>query len=161
MPASATQLARVGGLLRGAPLWGLELEPRYRVLAATVEPDPAAHPDGDVPDRRLQLVFYPVGSIRARLEHRPVGQRPVVEMFTVEQLPAVVEAFEGARAVGDPFDAPEPDWPGPHSLEGVSNAPDGHTHRLLLTLERNDRRLGLLATFDEVTARRPDGSEVA
>jgi len=39
-----TGLATLGAVVEGARCWGIELDPRYRVLAVTIEPDPLRTP---------------------------------------------------------------------------------------------------------------------
>jgi hypothetical protein len=142
-------------VLDGAALWGLELDTRYRVLAATFEPIPERHPEGEAEDRRLQVLMFPVSTILASLREQVDG-RMVVRRFTTEQLLDVVSAFDGAT-VGSPlFGRPEPrpgEWAPEWSLEGRSTAPDGTGRTVLVGLQAGGLSLDLFARFDEVEVR--------
>lgn len=164
MPTTPTDLESLDASLRGARLLGLELDVEYRVLAATVEgldghrsPGLAPAPDED---RRRQVVWFPVGEVRAILR-RVVDGRGRVEQFGPDQLLAVVERL-GTPTLGGPlFDGPAPPpqaWQPEPSFEGRSQAADGWAHRLTLALDGDDREhLLVTATFDDVELRRPDG----
>jgi len=146
-------------VLDGAACWGAELDTTYRVLGVTVEPSASAHPDGDVEDRRLQLVLHPCSEVSARLVHE--GQ--TVEQFTVEQLVAVVDRFDGALLRAPVVTADPPPMAGELSLHGAAkvNVIDGRTHAAQLYLAGDDRTLTLRVTYDEAELRRPDGSTIA
>lgn len=146
-------------VLDGATCWGAELDTTYRVLAATVEPLPARHPDGDVADRRLQLVLHPCSEVAARLVH----DRTAIEQFPVEQLVHVVDRLDGPVLSAPVVTADAPPLTGDLSLEGAAKpiVQDGRTHAALFELEGGDRRLTLRVTYDEAELRRPDGSTVA
>lgn len=150
-------VAHVEQVVAGATCWGAELEPRFRVLAVTLDPVPGTHPDGPVDDTRLQLVMHPCAWIQARLV-RDDGERRVVEAFTLEQLVAVVDRLGGARIEGPVLDQGHGPLQGPLSLEGRSETGDGTTHEALLRLSGATRRLELRVTCDVVELRRPDGS---
>lgn len=159
----AQQLA-LERILDGARLWGLELEPRYRVLAATVEPTPERHPQGEVDDRRLQVLFFPVSTLLASLRRVGGDTDGQVETFTVEQLLDVVTALDGPEVTEAVFGRPEPvagEWGPAWSLEGRSNAPDGRLRSLRLSVRGEDRSLGVYARFDDVEVRDADGDPVA
>lgn len=150
----------VAATLDGASLWGLELETRYRVLAATLEPPADQHPRGAVDDRRLQVLFHPVHTILASLRRRADGQ---VEAFTVDQLVDVAQAL-GGSPVRVRFDDPEPapgEWGPAWSLEGRARTDDGRAHSVTLQLEdAADRILRVYATFDGYEVRDPSGQAV-
>lgn len=152
----------VDEVLDGAVCWGAELDTTYRVLALTIEPTAAAHPDGDVEDRRLQLVLHPCSEVAARLVHDGPSGR-VVEQFTVEQLVAVVDRLDGPVLHAPAVTADPPPLVGELSLEGAARATvmDGRRHAAKFVLEGAGRVLTLRATYDEVELRRPDGSTVA
>lgn len=143
-------------VLVGATCWGAELDTRYRVLAVTVEPDPAAHPDGAVDDGRLQLVLHPCSHVQARLLHRG----STVERFDVGQLVHVVDRLDGPTITGPVVTGGGPPLAGELSLEGRADVTDGQAHTARLTLTGADRELTLRVTFDEAELRRPDGSVV-
>ena len=143
----------------GATCWGAELDTTYRVLALTVEPVAARHPDGEVEDRRLQLVLHPCSEVAARLVH--AGS--TLERFEVAQLVAVVDRLDGPTLSAPVVTADPPPLQGELSLEGAARVTvaDGRRHAALVHLVGADRELVLRATYDEAELRRPDGSTVA
>jgi len=150
-------LDAVARLVDGARCWGIELEPRYRVLAVTVEPDPLRSA-GVVGEH--QLLCFPVSTLLVTVT-RPLetadGPRTAVVTFGLEDLTAVSERFAGATVTGSPFGHPEPrpgTWGPQHSLEGRTSAADGTRRTLLLELDEPDgARLRLFARFDDVELR--------
>lgn len=163
MTADRAVLKALERVLDGAALWGLELDTRYRVLAATVEPSSGRHPYGPVPDRRLQLLLYPCSKILASLRSAP-GDGHTLETFEVDQLLEVVESFNGATLSLPLFDLPEPtpgEWGPEPSLQGASNTGDGTAHSLRLSLDGpGGRRFAFYASFDDVRVRDPNGRDV-
>jgi hypothetical protein len=147
----------VARLVEGARCWGIELEPRYRVLAVTIEPDPLRSA-GVVGEH--QLLCFPVSTLLVTVT-RPVdtdeGPRTAVVTFGLEELTAVSERFAGATVGSTPFGQPEPrpgTWGPQHSLEGRTSAADGTRRTLLLELDEPDgARLRLFARFDDVELR--------
>lgn len=146
-------------VLDGATCWGVELDTTYRVLAATVEPLADRHPDGEVDDRRLQLVLHPCSEVAARLLH----DGSTVEQFTVEQLVMVVDRLDGPALHAPVVTADPPPLSGELSLEGAAklNVLDGRRHAALFELAGADRTLVLRVSYDEAELRRPDGSTIA
>ena len=146
-------------VLDGARCWGAELDTTYRVLAVTVEPLPERHPDGDVPDGRLQLLLHPCSDVAARLVH----DGRTVERFGVEQLVVVVDRLDGPTLHAPVVSADPPPLTGELSLEGAANATvmDGRTHAARFELVGEERTLVLRVTYDEAELRRPDGSSVS
>ena len=145
-------------LLASAPVWGAEIDIRFRVLALTVEPDPDAHPTPDADDRRLQVLLYPVSAVAASLVEA-TADGPVVRQFAEDQLPDVVALFDGATTTGDPL-PPRPAELDPLSprlsMRGQASVGDGIRHHLHLHLEADDLALDLWASFDEAEVRGPD-----
>lgn len=145
-------------LLGSGPVWGAEIDTRFRVLALTVEPSTEAHPDPAADERRLQVLLHPVSTVAASLvEHTPEGA--VVRRFDETQLPDVVSAFDGAVTTTDPLpgrpvdlDAVAPRL----SMRGQASVGDGVTDHLHLHLVADDLSLDLWASFDEVEVRGPD-----
>lgn len=164
MAATDVDIARVNALLDGARLWGMELDTRYRVLALTVEVEPARHPDGAGDDLRLQLVVHPVSTVTASLVRVDDDGRATIERFDEGQLPLVVDRMDGPHLTRPVLDGPPPDpqrWAPELSLEGASTALDGRAHHLEVAVGGEDgRRLRLAAWFDDLDVRRPDASEV-
>lgn len=146
-------------VLDGATCWGAELDTTYRVLAVTVEPRADRHPDGEVDDRRLQLLLHPCSEVAARLVHDDTA----IEQFTVDQLVQVVDRLDGPALSAPVVTADVPPLSGELSLEGAAQPTvwDGRTHTALFDLVGAERRLSLRVTYDEVELRRPDGSTVA
>jgi hypothetical protein len=147
----------IGDVVTGARCWGIELDPRYRVLAVTVEPDPLRAPG--TPGEH-QLLCFPVSVLLVTVT-RPLvedgAQRTAVVTFDLEQLTAVSERFGGAVIGTSPFGHPEPrpgTWGPRHSLEGRTSAADGTRATLTLDLRTEDgARLRLFARFDDVELR--------
>lgn len=146
-------------VLDGATCWGAELDTTYRVLAVTVEPHPDRHPDGEVEDRRLQLLLHPCSEVAARLVH----DSATIEQFTVDQLVQVVDRLDGPTLEAPVITADAPPLSGDLSLEGAAQPTvwDGRRHAALFQLTGAERRLTLRVTYDEAELRRPDGSTVA
>ena len=144
-------------VVTGARCWGIELDPRYRVLAVTVEPDPLRAP-GTAGEQ--QLLCFPVSVLLVAVT-RPVvedGQaRTALVTFDLEQLTAVSERFAGASIDEPPFGRPEPrpgTWGPRYSLEGRTSAADGTRRTLHLDLATEDgSRLRLFARFDDAELR--------
>lgn len=167
MPTDRTVLETIDGCLDDARLWGLELNPRYRVLAATVEPRPERHPRPEADDPRLQALLYPVAVIAACLRRHTRTGEVHVETFEIDQLVDVVDSFGGSRLEAPILTASErrlvSSVPGTAelSLEGRSQAGDGDTHLLRVHLEADGgRRFDLEATFDEVLLNDAAGQEI-
>ncbi|MFN2556652.1 MAG: hypothetical protein ABR592_07225 [Nitriliruptorales bacterium] len=144
--------------LDGARLWGLELDLRYRVAAATFETRPDRHPLGSAEDSRLQLLLYPVGRVVGAL-HERADEPP--RPFPIERLVEVVSSFAGPTVTAPLFDAPEPDLGPTPSFAGTSSARDGWAHRFTVVLHGPQGRLLVITlTFDDMRVRTPAGEEV-
>jgi hypothetical protein len=147
-------------VLDGAALWGLELDPRFRVLAATFEPTPARYPWPSTDDRRIQVLCFPVSTILGVMR-RQLPTTTELLSFTEQQLVDIVAAFDGAPVAAPLFAQPEPRpglWGPRFSLEGRSTAPDGTRTTLTLLLTHEDLELRLFARFDDVALRGPEGA---
>jgi len=150
-------LHAIGDVISGARCWGIELDPRYRVLAVTVEPDPLRAP-GTAGEH--QLLCFPTSVVLVAVT-RPVVEdgeaRTALMTFELDQLTPVSERFAGATIDGDPFGGPEPrpgTWGPRYSLEGRTSAADGTRATLTLDLATEDgSRLRLFARFDDVELR--------
>lgn len=159
----SVDLAALEAVLDGAALWGLELDPRFRVLAATFEPTAERYPWGETDDRRVQLLCFPVSTILGSFR-RNLPLETELLSFTEAQLVDVVEAFGGAPVAAPLFAQPEPRpglWGPRFSLEGRSSAPDGIRTTLTIAIAHEDLTLHLFARFDEVQLKAPDGTELA
>lgn len=150
-------LAALSEVVTGARCWGIELDPRYRVLAVTIEPDPLRTP-GTAGEH--QLLCFPVSVLLVTVT-RPVSEdgqdRTALVTFDLEQLTAVSERFAGAAIAPEPFGQPEPrpgTWGPQYSLEGRTSAADGTRATLTLELTTEDgSRLRLFARFDDIELR--------
>lgn len=150
-------------VIDGAALWGLELDPRFRVLAATLEPSPQRYPWGETDDRRVQMLCFPVSTILGSFRRNLPTETELLS-FTEAQLVDVVAAFDGARVAAPMFGRPEPRpglWGPRFSLEGRSSAPDGTSKTLTIALAHQDLTLHLFARFDEVELKTADGTALA
>lgn len=156
-PEPGLEISSLRELLRAGPIWGAEIDTRFRVLALTVEPAPDRHPDPDAEDRRLQVLLYPVATVAAALvQHDDDG--PTVLRFEESQLPDVVAALEGPVPSGDPIPEVHPDLDAIAdrlSLRGQATVGDGILHHLHLVLRADDLSLELWASFDEAEVRPP------
>jgi hypothetical protein len=149
-------------VLAGAQLWGLELDPRYRVLAATLELAPDASPWELDDDARVQLLCFPVSTILAALQ-RTTGEARELVTFEVEQLVDVSAGFGGAVLEPPVFGRPEPapgEWGPAVSLQGRSTAPDGRRHTATFAVADAEARLEVFARFDQVEVRDAAGREL-
>ena len=150
-------LTALSDIITGARCWGIELDPRYRVLAVTVEPDPLRTP-GTAGEH--QLLCFPVSVLLVSVT-RPLiedgQQRTALVTLDLEQLTAVSERFAGATIADSPFGQPEPrpgTWGPRYSLEGRTSAADGTRSTLTLDLATEDgARLRLFARFDDAELR--------
>ncbi len=158
---------RLRDLLAAGPVLGAEVDLTYRVLALTIEPSVGRHPDPDAQDRRLQVLFHPVGAVAAALVRHDRGDEPgtrTVLRFDATALPDVVAALDGAIPLGDPLPARLPDLDAMEdrlSLRGAATVAEGHRTPLAISLVHDDLTLDLWATFDDVEVRTPDGEVLA
>ena len=149
-------------LLDEAAVWGLELDPRFRVLAATVEPTVERYRWRLRDDRRIQLLCFPVSTLLASLR-RDDEVAPQLLSFDEEQLVDVVATLGGATLAPPFFGRAEPlagEWGPEFSLEGRSPAGDGSSHSIVLHLEQDELRFDLYARFDAVAVKDPDGADL-
>ncbi|GGI04845.1 hypothetical protein [Egicoccus halophilus] len=150
--------------LVGARLWGLELDTRYRVLAATLELDADRYPWGEVDDRRVQLLVHPVSTVLASLRSTADDGRRQLHTFDEGQLVDVAAALGGLRVDSPLFGRPEPgpgEWGPRFSLEGRATTGDGTRHTLTIAVRGDDLELDLFASFDNLELKAPDGRELA
>lgn len=148
--------------LDGAALWGMELDPRFRVLATTFEPTPDRSAWGPTSDPRIQVLCFPVSTILASLR-RVGGDTIEVLAFEESQLVDVVAAMDGAPVKAPIFDRPEPrpgSWGPRFSMEGRSTAGDGVRHTLLVRTRAEDLELDVFARFDDVELKDAAGADL-
>lgn len=149
-------------VLDQARLWGAELDPRFRVLATTVELTPGSSPWELGADRRIQLLCFPVSTILASLRRTSVDP-PEQVTFATEQLVDVTAGFGGAVLEPPIFGRPQPapgEWGPAFSLQGNSSAPDGRRHTITLAVADSEARLELFARFDEFEVRDAQGEDL-
>jgi hypothetical protein len=168
LPTEATTVAdtdpdRLERALSRSQLWGLELDPRFRVLAVTLEladgEDP--WPLGD--DRRVQLLCHPVSTILGALHRFDTGE-PQLVTFEVDQLVDIAAAFGGTTLTPPLFGRPEPrpgQWGPRFSLEGRSSAPDGRTRTVTIEVADDAARLQVFVRCDTVEVRDATGQPLA
>jgi hypothetical protein len=168
LPTEATTVAdtdpdRLERALSRSQLWGLELDPRFRVLAVTLEladgEDP--WPLGD--DRRVQLLCHPVSTILGALHRFDTGE-PQLVTFEVDQLVDIAAAFGGTTLTPPLFGRPEPrpgQWGPRFSLEGRSSAPDGRTRTVSIEVADDAARLQVFVRCDIVEVRDAAGQPLA
>jgi hypothetical protein len=149
-------------LLAGSPLLGLELDTKFRVLAATVEPPADRHPREGADDRRLQVLAHPVSTLLGALQ-REVDDQPRIETFETEQLSDVAAAFAGAPLQAPVLGRPEPrpgEWGPQFSIQGRSTAPDGRSRTVTFAVSTGDAHLRVFARCDVVEVRDAEGHDV-
>ena len=156
------EVAALDTMLAGAVLLGAELEPRYRVLALTVEPQPTHYVWQPRPrDLRIQVLASPVSTMLVTLRRTgPDGGRELLT-FADEQLLDVVAALDAPALQGPLFGRPEPrpgEWAPRFSLEGRSTAPDGTSRTVRFEVEHADLWFGLFARFDQIELRDANGA---
>jgi hypothetical protein len=157
----AAHRRRLDAVLDGALLHGVELEPTYRVLSATIEPQPGrvvVHGD----DPRVLVVAHPVSTLLATLRE-DLGGTGIVRTFEASDLPHVVAALDDVRLAAPCLGLPEPrpgTWGPSWSLEGRSHAPDGTAETLTLSVADATLRLDLFARCDVVELRHADGRPI-
>lgn len=149
-------------VLDQARLWGAELDPRFRVLATTVELAAGSSPWELGADRRIQLLCFPVSTILASLRRTSVDP-PEQVTFTVEQLVDVTAGFGGAVLEPPVFGRPQPapgEWGPASSLQGSSSAPDGRSNTITLAVADAEARLDVFARFDTFELRDAQGEDL-
>lgn len=150
-------------VLEGAALWGMELDPRFRVLAVTLEPNPErAGMWVRTDDRRIQLLCFPVSTIIGSLRRAGPDGRELLA-FSEEQLVDVAASFGGSPVAAPLFGRPEPrpgEWGPQFSLQGRSSAPDGTRQTLMVSVAEGELSLDVFARFDDLELKGPDGTDL-
>lgn len=151
-------VADLDHLLMSGPVWGAEIDTRFRVLALTIEPDDTRHPDSSATDRRLQVLLHPVSAVAASLVQQ-TDDGPALLRFGQEQLPDIVAALDGAVPSSPVLVERSADLDALNdrlSLRGHATVGDGTRHHLHLRLAAADLTFELWASFDELVVRGPD-----
>ncbi|MEX2328558.1 MAG: hypothetical protein WD575_02415, partial [Nitriliruptoraceae bacterium] len=149
-------------LTRGSALWGIELDPRYRVLGATIQPsavgwsalEAAVGAQADTDDR-VQVLVFPVSVILGSLREDDGGALRI-RTFEAEQLVDVSARLGGAAVAAPVLGRPEPqpgEWAPQWSLEGRSNAPDGRRRTITWSVQEGPLALDVFARFDDLEVR--------
>jgi hypothetical protein len=161
---NAAAIDALDAALTGAALLGLELDSRFRVLAATLELTTDHFPwandavTGD-DDRRVQLLCSPVSTILGSLVDVAEGRTSILT-FTADHLVDVVASLDGPCISSPVFGRPEPRpglWAPRFSLEGRSSASDGRSTTITLETATDTLRFALFARFDVVEIRNAAG----
>jgi hypothetical protein len=156
----------IGLALNESRLLGLELHPNRRVANATFSVL-RLPPEGSPPeDRRVQLVFQPVGHLAAslRLGYWDDQDAPISKL-TPDQLLSVVQSFGGSPIYGWQFvdvdDKVFNLWKDSLSLDYLSQ-PGGLDHHILLFQESSSpiRHLDIWIWFDELKVFDPSWNEI-
>jgi hypothetical protein len=158
----------LGVALNEADLLGFEVDPGRRIANATfrVLTLPAEGPPPA--DRRVQMLFRPVGRVAASLRNGFWNDEAAeVVPFSLAELLGVVESFGGYPIYGweffDVHDRELARWGNRLSLDWRSGA-DGLSRSISVFQCSNGgpvRHLDLCVWFDELEVRRPDGSTIA
>lgn len=164
MPITDKQRNGFGVALNEADLLGFEVVPERRAAAATFRvltlPEDGPPPD----DRRVQIVFHPVGRVAASLRNGADYASAEVVPFAIEELLATVESFGGLPVYGWEFiDLPERNfrtWSDRLSLDWTSGE-DGRSHSITVFQESGDRTLEIRVWFDELKIYDPEFNEIS
>jgi hypothetical protein len=146
------------GLLDGAASRGIELEPRFRVLATTAEPTPEELQGGGG-DRRVQLLCHPVSTCLASLQRDRGGTKELLT-FGRDHRVAVVAALDVPPIEGPVFGRIEPQpgaWGTHLSPEGRSTAPDERRMTATLVVCASELRSGPFVRCGDVELRDRSG----
>lgn len=148
-----------------ATVLGFEVDAEGRIAAATFSvftlPD-----DGPAPeDRRVQILFMPVGRVIASLrDGRWDDPSAKAIPFSLDELLQVVQSFKGLPIYGADFiDVLDDDavrWDDRLSLDWVSGD-DGRSHSLTVFQDAGDRILYLRIWFDCLEIRSPAGESIS
>jgi hypothetical protein len=158
----------LGVALNEADLLGFEVDPARRIATATfrVLTLPAEGPPPA--DRRVQMLFRPVGRVAASLRNGFWNDEAAeVVPFSLDELLGVVESFRGYPIYGweffDIHDRELARWGNRRSLDWRSGR-DGLSRSICVFQCSNGgpaRHLDLCVWFDALEVRRPDGSAIA
>ena len=165
MELTEQQARGLGVALEEAVLLGLEVDAKKRIATATFAVWTLPE-TGPVPkDRRVQFMFTSVGRIAASLR-KGLWNDPQAEVskFRLEELPDVVQSFEGLPIYGlGFFDVPVSDnfdrWIHRSSLDLLLGQ-DGQGHTLDLFQARLSCHLDIRLWFDDFYIRNSTGAEI-
>ena len=150
------------GLLE-AQLLGLEFHAVHRVAWATFKvytlPEKGPVPD----DRRVNMLFGPVGRVGAALWRRESADaRGALVQLRLEDLLAIVDELSKPSITSEVFDLG--DEAAPAAVAGASarwsQGTDGLSHTITLRARRQRVALDLRIWFDQIEVRKPSGEVV-
>ncbi|MBO0699664.1 MAG: hypothetical protein J2P46_14810, partial [Zavarzinella sp.] len=157
----------LGIALNEADLLGFEVDPARRIAAATFRV--LTLPAGGHPpeDRRVQMLFRPVGRVAASLRNGFWNDEAAeVVPFSLSDLLGVVQSFGGQPVYGweffDIHDKELARWGNRLSLDWRSG-PDGLSRSIAVFQSSGAgpaRHLDLCVWFDELEVRRTDGAVI-
>ena len=164
MLLSSEQRDGIGVALNESDLLGLEVDPERRIAAATFRvltlPEEGPMPD----DRRVQVLFEPVGRVEAALREGAWDDpsAPVVP-FGIEELLKTVQSFDGLPIYGWKFidvqNEYDRDWTKHLSLDWSSGT-DGLSHSITVFQDAGNRILDVRLWFDDLRVFEPGGVEI-
>lgn len=164
MTLTEEQRTGLGIALDEADLLGFEVNPERRIAGATFRvltlPESGPLPD----DRRVQLLFRPVGRVAASLRNgRWDDPHAAVVPFPIDDLLTIVESFGSLPIYGGEYidvHASELEkWGDRLSLDWRSGA-DGLSHSITVFQGSSSRILDLCVWFDELEIRDPGGNRI-
>jgi hypothetical protein len=161
------QRNELGVALNEADLLGFEVDAGRRIAAATfgVLSLPPEGPPAE--DRRVQMLFRPIGRVAASLRNGLWNdEQAEVVQFLLSELLDVVRSFGGQPIYGweffDTHDKELSRWGDRLSLDWRSGS-DGLSRSIAVFQASGagpDRHLDLCVWFDDLEVRRPDGTVV-
>lgn len=164
-PMTEDEKAGLSAALNEASLLGFEVDKEKRIAAATFNvlslPQTGLVPD----DRRVQMIFRPVGKVVASLRNGSWDD-PAAEVvpFQIEELLEVVTSFGELPIYGwEFFDVAiekEKNWIDRLSVDW-SSGDNGHSHSISVFQEAGDRILDLRVWFDCVEIYNPTGERLS
>jgi hypothetical protein len=152
---------QLGIALNESTLLGFEVDPASRIGAATLSVLTLPETGPAPADRRIQILFFPVGRVVASLREGPPEEEKLVP-FGITELLTVVQSFGGLPIYGWEFFDIEDSaagWRSAPSLDWFSGA-GGSAHSITVFQEGPDRLLDLSVWFDELEIRTPTGEVV-
>lgn len=166
MTLTAEQRDGLNLAINEAALLGFEVDPARRLAGGTFRiltlPETGSMPD----DRRVQILFSPVGRVAASLRHGRWDDASADAVpVTLGDVQEVVQSFETRDVSGRRFfDAHEDAlerWGDRVSLDWRSGD-DGLAHSLTLVLHgAEDRTFEICVWFDTLQVRSPEGAPIA
>jgi hypothetical protein len=164
MPLTEEQSGGLNVALNESTLLGFEVNSRHRVAGATFSVFTLPE-SGPVPeDRRVQIVFRPVGRVAASLRSgRWDDPDAEVVPFDLAELLPTVQSFGALPVYGwkfiDVHTKELAKWGDRLSLDWWTGV-DGRSHSITVFQDSGDRILDLCMFFDGLQIRDPEGREI-